>query len=138
MPKHCFFLGKEHSFQKSNANIRRDQIKFKNGFPVTTFEQFEDFPQKSFELWLNHQVTFCLRVIVINFFLKHFFESQSIKFKIITEKDMVIVCTPPSARGMSLQPNFQKRGGALTGPQLLRGGCWENGGDFFQGRGAIF
>ena len=36
------------------------------------------------------------------------------------------------AGGVSLQPNFQK-GGGLTGPQLLEGGCWERGGDFFQG-----
>ena len=37
--------------------------------------------------------------------------------------------TPPplSAGGLSLQPNFRKRGG-LTGPQLLEGVCWERGG----------
>ena len=39
---------------------------------------------------------------------------------------------PLSAGELSLQPNFQK-GGGLTGPQLLEGGCWERGGDFFQG-----
>ena len=33
---------------------------------------------------------------------------------------------------MSLQPNFQK-GGGLRGPQILDEGCWELGGDFFQG-----
>ena len=33
---------------------------------------------------------------------------------------------------MNLQPNFRKAGG-LTGPQLLEGGCWERGGDFFSG-----
>ena len=33
-----------------------------------------------------------------------------------------IVCTPPFLLG-----------GGLTGPQLLEGGCWERGGDFFQG-----
>ena len=32
----------------------------------------------------------------------------------------------------NLQPNFQKEEG-LTGLQLLEGGCWERGGDFFQG-----
>ena len=32
---------------------------------------------------------------------------------------------------LSLQPNFKK--GGLTGPQLLERGCWEKGGDFFQG-----
>ena len=28
----------------------------------------------------------------------------------------------------------------MTGPQLLEGGCWERGGDFFQmgGGGAVF
>ena len=41
--------------------------------------------------------------------------------------------------GLSLQPNFQKGGGGLKGPQLLEGGCWERGGgDFFQGGMAIF
>ena len=35
-------------------------------------------------------------------------------------------------RGLSLQPIF-KKGGHLTGPQLLEGCCWERGGDFFQG-----
>ena len=37
-----------------------------------------------------------------------------------------IVGTPPPpfcSRGLSLQPNFQKKGGGLTGPQLLDGGC---------------
>ena len=34
---------------------------------------------------------------------------------------------------LSLQPNFKKVG--LTGPQLLEQGCWERGGDFFQGGG---
>ena len=39
-----------------------------------------------------------------------------------------------------LQPNFQKGGWGggggvvLTGPQLLEGGFWERGGDFFQRR----
>ena len=33
---------------------------------------------------------------------------------------------------INLQPNFQK-GGGLTGPQLLEGGCWERRGDLFQG-----
>ena len=26
-----------------------------------------------------------------------------------------------------------EEGGGLTGPQFLEGGCWERGGDFFQG-----
>ena len=52
----------------------------------------------------------------------------------------VIVCmlpSPISAGGLSLLPNFQKGGGALTGPQFLEGGCWERRGvgDFFQGGG---
>ena len=34
--------------------------------------------------------------------------------------------------GLNLLPKFQK-GGDLSGPQLLEGGCWERGGDFFQG-----
>ena len=25
----------------------------------------------------------------------------------------------------------------MTGPQLLEGGCWERGGDFFQGGGGV-
>ena len=47
------------------------------------------------------------------------------------------MCTPFSAGGeggLSLLPNFQK-GGDLTGPPFLEGGCWEGGGDFFQGGG---
>ena len=35
---------------------------------------------------------------------------------------------PPFLQGggrLSLQPNFQKGGGCLTGSQLLEGGCWE-------------
>ena len=31
----------------------------------------------------------------------------------------------------------KKKGGGLTGPQLLEGGCWERGGEFFQ-RGCNF
>ena len=44
---------------------------------------------------------------------------------------------PPSAGGRGAEPptKFSKMGG-LTGPQLLEGGCWERGGDLFQG-GAI-
>ena len=34
--------------------------------------------------------------------------------------------------GLNFHPNFQKGG---TGPQLLEGGCWERGGDFFRGGG---
>ena len=34
--------------------------------------------------------------------------------------------------GGELPTKFQKRG--LTGLQFLEGGCWERGGDFFQGR----
>ena len=43
--------------------------------------------------------------------------------------------SPPFYKGggeLSLQPNFQK-GWGLTEPQLFEGGCWERGGDFFQG-----
>ena len=36
---------------------------------------------------------------------------------------------PLSAReGLSLQPNFQKGVGGLTGTPFLEGGCWERGG----------
>ena len=39
---------------------------------------------------------------------------------------VTVVGTPP--------PLLSKRGGrGLTGPQLLQVGCWERGGDFFQG-----
>ena len=37
--------------------------------------------------------------------------------------------------GFQLEPvlaKLTKRWGDLTGPQLLEGGCWERGGDFFQ------
>ena len=38
--------------------------------------------------------------------------------------------------GVMVEPptKFSKRSG-LTGPQLLEGGCWEIGGDFFRGEG---
>ena len=47
---------------------------------------------------------------------------------------VLIVCTPPFLQGGGGKPptKFSKRGG-LTGPTLLEGGCWERGGDFFQG-----
>ena len=35
--------------------------------------------------------------------------------------------------GLSLQSNFQKEGGDLTGPQLLNGAAGKEGSDFFQG-----
>ena len=38
---------------------------------------------------------------------------------------------PLSAKDLRLQPNFQK-GWGLTGPQLLKEGCWERGDYFFQ------
>ena len=47
----------------------------------------------------------------------------------------IIVGTPsPFLLGWGVEPptKFSKRG-SLTGPQLLEGGCWERGGDFFQG-----
>ena len=57
-----------------------------------------------------------------------------------------IVGTPPlppplflQGRRLSFEPNFQKGGGSLTGPQLLQEGCWERGSGFFMGEwGAIF
>ena len=36
-------------------------------------------------------------------------------------------------RGWIYNQIFKKREEGLTGPQLLEGGCWERGGDFFQG-----
>ena len=40
-----------------------------------------------------------------------------------------------SAGGGGVEPptKFSKKGGGLTGPQILDGGCWERGADFFQG-----
>ena len=35
---------------------------------------------------------------------------------------------------MRLQPNFQKGGGGLAGPQILEGVARKEGGDFFQER----
>ena len=36
----------------------------------------------------------------------------------------------PFSRGGGVEPptKFSKRGGGLTGPQILEGGCWERGG----------
>ena len=41
---------------------------------------------------------------------------------------------PFCRRGVEPPTKFSKREG-LTGPQLLEVGCWERGGDFFQGGG---
>ena len=48
---------------------------------------------------------------------------------------MFIACTPAlSAGGVEHPTQFSKMGGGdLTGPQFLEEGCWERGGDFFQG-----
>ena len=47
--------------------------------------------------------------------------------------------TPPHfCRGVWASNQIFKKGGGLTGPQLLEGGCWERRGDFFQGEGAQF
>ena len=43
------------------------------------------------------------------------------------------VYPPLSAAGLSIQPNFKK--GGLDRTSTFRGGCWERGGDFFQGGG---
>ena len=46
---------------------------------------------------------------------------------------------PLSAGGEGEAPaKFPKRGGGLTGSQILEEGCWEREGDFFQGEGAVF
>ena len=44
-----------------------------------------------------------------------------------------------SAGGGGVQPptKFKKGGGGLTGPQILEGVAGKEGGDFFQGGGAI-
>ena len=53
-----------------------------------------------------------------------------------------IVCTPALSAGvggggLNLQPNF-KKGGSLTGPQLLEGVAWKEAVTFFRGGGALF
>ena len=40
--------------------------------------------------------------------------------------------------GVEPPTKFSKRWEDLTGPQILEGGCWERGGDFFQRGVAIF
>ena len=42
------------------------------------------------------------------------------------KKSWMSYCTPPPLL-------YGRGGGGLTGPQFLEGGCWERGGDFFQG-----
>ena len=68
------------------------------------------------------------------FFQVH--ESKKAESRITSIK--FIVYTPPFCWGVgggrvSLRQNFQKEGG-LRGSHFLEGGCWERGGDFFQGR----
>ena len=47
---------------------------------------------------------------------------------------------PPLSAAGGFEPptNFSKREGGFTGPQLLEGICWEQGGDFIQVGVAIF
>ena len=49
---------------------------------------------------------------------------------------------PPLSAGEEVEPptEFSKRGGGLTGTQLLEEDCWERGSGFFRGErgGAIF
>ena len=40
-------------------------------------------------------------------------------------------------RQLNLLPNFEKKGGGLTGPQLWKRGCWKRGGNFFQEGGGL-
>ena len=53
----------------------------------------------------------------------------------------IIVCTPPpfclGGEGGEGSASYQifKKGGVLTGPQFLEGGCWERGVTFFRGGG---
>ena len=53
----------------------------------------------------------------------------------VSDLSKLIVCTsPPFLLGGSVSYQiFKKGGGGLTGSQFLEGGCWERGGDFFQG-----
>ena len=49
---------------------------------------------------------------------------------------LIIACTPSLSAGSGgIEPpnKFSKKGGGLTGSQFLEEGCWERGGDFFQG-----
>ena len=68
------------------------------------------------------------------------FENYSHSSSTLFKNNRVVYTTPTFSKEegrLNLQPNFQKRGGGLTGPQLLEGGCWERGGDFFH-RGLQF
>ena len=61
--------------------------------------------------------------------------SQKNTWRIVLFYFQCIYIVPPAKKGgggLNLLPDFQK-GGGLTGPQFLEGGCWERGGDFFQG-----
>ena len=65
------------------------------------------------------------------------FPSKNQIFKVLSQ--IHSVHPPPlSAGGGGVEPltKFSKRGD-LTRPQLLEGGCWERGDDFFQGAGGL-
>ena len=49
-------------------------------------------------------------------------------------KETPIVGTPPFCRGGWASNQIFKKEGGFTGPQLLEEGCWERGGNLFQGR----
>ena len=61
--------------------------------------------------------------------------SQKNIWRIVLFYFQCIYIVPPAKKGGVEPPTrFSERGG-LTGPQFLEGGCWERGGDFFQGGG---
>ena len=75
------------------------------------------------------------------------FNIQTQKRSRLGSDDLYIVCTPSPpflqgwGGGVGVEPPTKfskKRGGDLTGSQLLEEGCWERGGDFFQGGGCDF
>ena len=76
---------------------------------------------------LHQQISFSKTFYkIIQHFLKKVFVTN---FPFL--KDSPQSPIPLSAKiweGLNLQPNFQKKEGGLTGPQLLEGGCWKREG----------
>ena len=92
--------------------------------------------------FLNEQGTLAQKIYNVHTIFCQFFDVKNGGY--FQQPSILAECAPPPSApfcrgGGGVEPptKFSKRAG-LTGPQLLEGGYWERGGDFFQGEVAIF
>ena len=87
-----------------------------------------------FRFRIVYALTHFMLLVLVSFYTRRFLFSMAIKE--ISGMEYVnwgrghSVHPPPFllGGGLNLQPNFQKRMGGFTEPQLLVGSCWERGG----------